>query len=144
SRGQAAEAARLWDAAAERATVGNQVSIAVESRVLAGMARAGGGRLEEAQASLDAAAVSARAAGIPMNEFEANGFRAHVASRRRATAAAGAVGRHRRHMVRGGGGAARLRPRRAAARVEARSAVSVPSAHHLGLGARGRAGARTR
>jgi tRNA A-37 threonylcarbamoyl transferase component Bud32 len=81
SRGQAADAVRLYDAAADRATIANQISIAIDSRVLAGIARIGTGRLEDAQAALDLAAGKAHAANLPASEVEADAFGAYVAHR---------------------------------------------------------------
>jgi Protein kinase domain len=81
SRRDFAEAAKLFDAAAERATVGNQISIAMEARVLGGMARIAAGDLEGAQAALDLAAAKARQAALPASETEAHAFGAYVAYR---------------------------------------------------------------
>jgi len=81
SRGQFAESARLFDAAAERATLVNQVSIAIDARVLAGMARIAAGRLDDAQAALDLAALRAHQAALPASELEAHAFGAYVAGR---------------------------------------------------------------
>ena len=81
SRGQAAEAAKLFDAAAERATVANQISIAIDSRVLGGIARIGAKNLQEAQMALDLAALKAHQAALPLSELEAHAFGAYVAQR---------------------------------------------------------------
>jgi hypothetical protein len=82
SSGHAAEAARLFDAAAESATIGNFGPIAIESRTLAGIARIGMNDLDQAQSTLDLAAVKAHDAGLPENELEAYAFGAYVAGRR--------------------------------------------------------------
>ncbi len=81
SRGQAGEAARLFDAAAESATESNLVSVAIESRVLAGVARIGAGRFDDAQSALDLAAVKTHQAALPESELEAYAFGAFVAAR---------------------------------------------------------------
>jgi tetratricopeptide (TPR) repeat protein len=77
-----AEAAKQFDEAAERATRANLISIAADSSVLAGAARAAAGELEGAQAALDLAALRARQSSQPQSEVEANGFGAYVAFRR--------------------------------------------------------------
>ena len=82
SSGHAAEAPRLFDAAAENATIGNFGPIAIESRTLAGIARIGMNDLDEAQATLDLAAVKAHDAGLPDWELESYAFAAYVAGRR--------------------------------------------------------------
>jgi tetratricopeptide (TPR) repeat protein len=82
SRGDAAEAVRQYDTAVEYATSANLPSIAIDSRVLAGMSRIGMGDLAGAQATFDLAAVKARAAGMPQLELEALAFGAYVAFRR--------------------------------------------------------------
>ena len=82
SSGHAAEAARLFDAAAESATIGNFGPVAIESRTLAGIARIGMNDLDQAQSTFDLAAVKAHDAGLPENELEAYAFGAYVAGRR--------------------------------------------------------------
>lgn len=77
----AAEAARLFDAAAESATIANLGPVAIESRTLAGIARIVTD-LEQAQATLDLAAVKAHDAGLPEAELESYAFAAYVARRR--------------------------------------------------------------
>jgi hypothetical protein len=82
SSGKAAEAARLFDIAAENATIDNLVPVAIESRVLAGIARAGMNDLDQAQSTFDLAAVKSQDAGLGESELEADAFGAWVASRR--------------------------------------------------------------
>ena len=77
----AAEAARLFDAAAESATIANLGPVAIESRTLAGIARIVTD-LEQAQTTLDLAAVKAHDAGLPEAELESDAFAAYVAGRR--------------------------------------------------------------
>jgi protein kinase-like protein len=77
----AAEAARLFDAAAESATIENLGPVAIESRTLAGIARIVTD-LDQAQATLDLAAVKAHEAGLPEAELESYAFAAYVARRR--------------------------------------------------------------
>ncbi|HET7434644.1 MAG TPA: protein kinase [Thermoanaerobaculia bacterium] len=79
SRGNAAEAARLFDEAAESATVTNLVSVAMDSRVLAGMARIGAGQLDQALQTLDLAALKSRQTALPSSELEAQAFAGYVA-----------------------------------------------------------------
>ncbi|HEX3578642.1 MAG TPA: serine/threonine-protein kinase [Thermoanaerobaculia bacterium] len=81
SSGHAAEAARLFDAAAESATIENLGPVAVESHTLAGIARIVTD-LEQAQATLDLAAVKAHDAGMPEAELESYAFGAYAARRR--------------------------------------------------------------
>ncbi len=82
SSGHASEAGRLFDAAAESATISNLGPVAIESRILAGIARIGANDLGGAASALDLAAVKAHDAAMPENELEANVFGAYVASRR--------------------------------------------------------------
>ena len=82
SSGHASDAARLFDAAAESATISNLAPVAIESRILAGVARIGANDLDGAGSALDLAAVKAHEAGMAENELEANAFGAYVASRR--------------------------------------------------------------
>jgi serine/threonine protein kinase len=82
SSGRASEAARLFDAAAESATISNLGPVAIESRILGGVARIGANDLGDATSTLDLAAVKAHDAAMPENEIEANAFGAYVASRR--------------------------------------------------------------
>ncbi|HXH92827.1 MAG TPA: serine/threonine-protein kinase [Thermoanaerobaculia bacterium] len=82
SSGQASEAARLFDAAAESATISNLGPVAIESRILAGVARIGANDLGGAASAFDLAAVKAHDAAMPENELEAYAFGAYVASRR--------------------------------------------------------------
>ncbi len=82
SSGKAAEAARLFDTAAENATIGNLLPVAIESRVLAGVARVGVNDLEQAQSAFDLAAVKAHDAGLGESELESDTFAAWVAGRR--------------------------------------------------------------
>ncbi len=82
SSGKAAEAARLFDSASENATIDNLVPVAIESRVLAGVARVGMNDLEQAQSTFDLAAVKAHDAGLGESELEADAFGAWVAGRR--------------------------------------------------------------
>jgi serine/threonine protein kinase len=82
SSGRAADAARLFDAAAESATISNLVPVAIESRVLAGVARVGMNDLEQAQSAFDLAAVKSHDAGLPESELESDALAAWVAGRR--------------------------------------------------------------
>jgi hypothetical protein len=82
SSGHAAEAVRLFDSAAESATIANFGPLAIDSRMLAGVARIGMNDLDQAQATLDLAAASAHDANLPMGELESNAFAAYVAGRR--------------------------------------------------------------
>ncbi|HXA15414.1 MAG TPA: protein kinase [Thermoanaerobaculia bacterium] len=82
SSGKASEAARLFDTAAENATIGNLLPVAIESRVLAGVARVGMNDLEQAQSTFDLAAVKAHDAGLGESELESDAFAAWVAGRR--------------------------------------------------------------
>jgi serine/threonine protein kinase len=82
SSGKPAEAARLFDAAAESATISNLLPIAIESRMLAGVARVGMNDLEQAQSTFDLAAVKAHDAALPESELESDAFAAWVAGRR--------------------------------------------------------------
>jgi serine/threonine protein kinase len=82
SSGHSAEAARLFDSAAESATIANLGPVAIESRTLAGIARIGTNDLDEAQSTLDLAAVKAHDAGLPEGELESYAFAAYVAGRR--------------------------------------------------------------
>ena len=82
SSGHASEAARLFDAAAESATISNLGPVAIESRILAGVARIGANDLGGAASAFDLAAVKAHDAAMPENELEAYAFGAYVASRR--------------------------------------------------------------
>ena len=79
SRGDAAESARRYEEAVEDATTANLPSIAVDSRVLAGIARIGSGDLPGAQAALDLASVKAHLASMPDIELDADAFSAYVA-----------------------------------------------------------------
>jgi tetratricopeptide (TPR) repeat protein len=81
SRGNATQAAKLFDEAADRASLDNLLTIAADSRVLAGVARIRAGDLAGAQLKLDEAAVKARQASLPSLEFEAYVFAAYVAQR---------------------------------------------------------------
>jgi len=82
SSGHAAEAARLFDSAAESATIANFGPVAIDSRMLAGIARIGMNDLDQAQTTLDLAAAGAHDAGLPQSELEAYAFGAYVAGRR--------------------------------------------------------------
>jgi hypothetical protein len=82
SSGKAAEAVRLFDSASENATIDNLVPVAIESRVLAGVARIGMNDLEQAQSAFDLAAVKAHDAGLGESELESDAFAAWVAGRR--------------------------------------------------------------
>ncbi len=82
SSGKAAEAARLYDSASENATIDNLLPVAIESRVLAGVARVGMNDLEQAQSAFDLAAVKAHDAGLGESELESDAFAAWVAGRR--------------------------------------------------------------
>jgi len=82
SSGKASQAARLFDTAAENATIGNLVPVAIESRVLTGVARVGMNDLEQAQSAFDLAAVKAHDAGLGESELESDAFAAWVAGRR--------------------------------------------------------------
>jgi hypothetical protein len=82
SSGRAPEAARLFDSASENATIDNLVPVAIESRVLAGVARIGMNDLEQAQSAFDLAAVKAHDAGLGESELESYAFAAWVAGRR--------------------------------------------------------------
>jgi hypothetical protein len=68
--GHAAEAARLFDSAAESATVANFGPVAIDARMLAGVARIAMNDLDQAQTTLDLAAGSAHDAGFTMSEVE--------------------------------------------------------------------------
>jgi len=81
SRGRAAEAAKLFDAAAESATTENLGSVAIDSRVLAGMARIGAAEFDDAQSTLDVAAMKAQQWRLPNSEIEAYGYGAYAAYR---------------------------------------------------------------
>jgi hypothetical protein len=80
--GRAAEAARLYDSAAESATIANLGPVAIDSRMLAGVARISINDLERAQTTLDLAASSAHDAGQPQSELESYAFGAYAAGRR--------------------------------------------------------------
>jgi len=82
SAGHAAEAARLYDSAAESATIANLGPVAIESRMLAGVARIGMGDLDQAQTSLDLAAAGAHDANFPVSEEESYAFGAYISGRR--------------------------------------------------------------
>jgi len=82
SAGKPAEAARLFDAAAESATIANLWPIAIESRVLTGVARVGMNDLAQAEERFDLAAVKAHDAGLVESELESDVFAAWVADRR--------------------------------------------------------------
>jgi tetratricopeptide (TPR) repeat protein len=78
SRGDSAEAVRQYESAVEDATTANLPSIAVDSRVLGGIARIGMGDLAGAQAALDLAAVKAHAQNSQI-ELDADALSAYVA-----------------------------------------------------------------
>ncbi|MEA2416515.1 MAG: eukaryotic-like serine/threonine-protein kinase [Thermoanaerobaculia bacterium] len=82
SSGHAAEAARLFDSAAESATIANFGPVAIDARMLAGIARIGMNDLDQAQTTLDLAAASAHDAGLTQSELESYAFGAYVAGRR--------------------------------------------------------------
>jgi serine/threonine protein kinase len=82
SSGHAAEAARLFDSAAESATIANFGPVAIDSRMLAGIARIAMNDLNQAQTTLDAAAAGAHDAGFTTSEVESYAFGAYVAGRR--------------------------------------------------------------
>jgi serine/threonine protein kinase len=82
SGGHAAEAARLFDSAAESATIANFGPVAVDARMLAGVARIAMNDLDRAQTTLDLAAATAHDAGLPQSELESYAFGAYVAGRR--------------------------------------------------------------
>ncbi|MBV8544494.1 MAG: serine/threonine protein kinase [Acidobacteria bacterium] len=82
SSGHAVEAARLFDSAAESATIANFGPVAVDSRMLAGIARISLNDLDQAQTTLDMAATSAHDAGMLQSELESYAFGAYVAGRR--------------------------------------------------------------
>jgi tetratricopeptide (TPR) repeat protein len=81
SRGDATEAVRQFENAVEDATTANLPSIAVDGRVLGGIARIGLGDLPGAQAALDLASVKAHAQNPPV-ELDADVFSAYVAELR--------------------------------------------------------------
>ena len=82
SSGHASEAAKLFDAAAESATISNLGPIAIESRTLAGVARIGANDLDAAESTLDIAALKAHDAGFREGELESYAFGAYTAGRR--------------------------------------------------------------
>ena len=82
SSGNAAEAARLFDSAAESATIANFGPVAIDARMLAGVARIAMNDLDQAQTTLDLAAASAHDAGLTQSELESYAFGAYVAGRR--------------------------------------------------------------
>ena len=82
SSGRAAEAARLFDSAAESATIANFGPVAIDARMLAGVARIAMNDLDQAQTTLDVAAASAHDAGLTQSELESYAFGAYVAGRR--------------------------------------------------------------
>ena len=82
SGGHAAEAARLFDSAAESATIANFGPVAIDARMLAGVARIAMNDLDQAQTTLDLAAASAHDAGLTQSELESYAFGAYVAGRR--------------------------------------------------------------
>ncbi|HEV7486578.1 MAG TPA: serine/threonine-protein kinase [Thermoanaerobaculia bacterium] len=82
SGGHAAEAARLFDSAAESATIANFGPVAVDARMLAGVARIAMNDLDQAQTTLDVAAAAAHDAGLTQSELESYAFGAYVAGRR--------------------------------------------------------------
>jgi hypothetical protein len=81
SGGHPDEAVRQYDLAAEGATLSNLPSIAIDSRVLGGVASVGTGNLERAEQAFDMAAVKAHQAGLPQLELESDIFGAYVAYR---------------------------------------------------------------
>lgn len=82
SRGDAAEAVKQYETAVEDATANNLPSIAIDSRVLAGVARVGTGDLAGAEAAFDLAAVKARSASMRELEMQGLAFAAYLALRR--------------------------------------------------------------
>jgi len=82
SKGRPADAARLFDEAAEGATLQNFVPVAMESRVLGGIARAGAGDLAGAASAFDVAAFKAQQLGATENAVDAYGFGGYLAWRR--------------------------------------------------------------
>jgi serine/threonine protein kinase len=82
SSGKPAEAVRLFDGSSESATIENLGAVAIDSRVLAGIARIGANDLDQAQATLDLAAVKAHDAGLRESECQAHAFAAYLAGRR--------------------------------------------------------------
>jgi uncharacterized SAM-dependent methyltransferase len=80
--GHAAEAARLFDAAAESATIANFGPVAIDALMLAGVARIAMNDLDQAQTTLDLAAATAHDAGMLQSELESYAFGAYVAGRR--------------------------------------------------------------
>ncbi len=81
SRGDAAEAARQYDAAVENATANNLPSVAMDSLVLAGIARVGKGDFAGAESTFEVAVVKAREASEADIELQAQAFGAYVAMR---------------------------------------------------------------
>jgi tetratricopeptide (TPR) repeat protein len=81
SSGRAAEAARLYDEAAETATQQNFVPLAVESRLLAAVARVGAGDLPGARNAFDVAAFKAQQLGQTEFAVDDLGFGAYLAWR---------------------------------------------------------------
>jgi hypothetical protein len=82
SRGDAAEAVKQYEASVDVATANNLPSIAIDSRVLAGVARVGTGDLAGAESAFDLAAVKARSASMRELEMQGLAFGAYVAMRR--------------------------------------------------------------
>jgi tetratricopeptide (TPR) repeat protein len=81
SSGRPAEAARLYDEAAETATQQNFVPAAVESRLLAAVARVGAGDLKGARNAFDVAAFKAQQLGQTEYAVDDLGFGAYLAWR---------------------------------------------------------------
>ena len=81
SSGRPAEAARLYDEAAETATQQNFVPAAVESRLLAAVARVGAGDIDGARNAFDVAAFKAEQLGQTEYAVDDLGFGAYLAWR---------------------------------------------------------------
>ena len=82
SSGRPVEAARQFETAVETATVANLGAIAMESRILAGVAWLGAGDPAKAQTAFDLAAFEAHRAQMPTDELQADAFGAYLAWRR--------------------------------------------------------------
>jgi len=81
SKGDARAAATIFDRCVERATMQNVPDIALEARLLGGIARIGAGRFADAQTQLELTAVGAHEAQRLRDEFAAHLLAAYAADR---------------------------------------------------------------
>jgi len=81
SRGDAHAAVATYDRCVDRATLQNVPDIALEARLLGGMASIGAGRFADAETRLEIAAAVAREAEHMRDEFSANVLAAYAADR---------------------------------------------------------------